>query len=172
MRLQHWAAGQLGATRRSTCVGTFLQALTLSFIVCMQVTDDQLKAIFNSALMAAFPGSSIPGMEPVVGIVHQADKPFAFIEFRVPEMATAALQLSGQVRCLLLAKLCASLMWVAKGCKICNARHDIVCVGPLSSAGHAAWQGHDRAAAAGLRGPSTVSTGSTGTTVVPRSNDT
>lgn len=170
MRLQHWAAGQLGATRRSTCVGTFLQALTLSFIVCMQVTDDQLKAIFNSALMAAFPGSSIPGMEPVVGIVHQADKPFAFIEFRVPEMATAALQLSGQVRCLLLARLCASLM--SKGCKICNAGHDIVCVGPLSSAGHAAWQGHDGAAAAGLRGPSTVSTGSTGTTVVPRSNDT
>ena len=47
-----------------------------------QVTDEQLKAIFNSALMAAFPGSNVPGMEPVVNINKNPEKPFAFIELR------------------------------------------------------------------------------------------
>lgn len=61
------------------------------------VTEEQLKAIFNSALMAAFPGSSIPGMEPVVAITRQSEGRYAFIEFRTPEMATAALQLNNQV---------------------------------------------------------------------------
>jgi len=61
------------------------------------VTEDQLRAIFNSALMAAFPGSNVPGMEPVVAINRHIEGRYAFIEFRTPEMATASLQLSGQV---------------------------------------------------------------------------
>ena len=47
--------------------------------------------------MAAFPGSNVPGMEPVVGIQRNPEQKFAFIECRTPEMATAALQLGGQV---------------------------------------------------------------------------
>jgi splicing factor U2AF subunit len=61
------------------------------------VTEDQLKAIFNSALQAAFPGSSLPGMEPIVGITKPTDGRFYFIEMRTPEMATAAMQLHQQV---------------------------------------------------------------------------
>ena len=47
--------------------------------------------------MAAFPGSNVPGMEPVVSINKNPEGRFAFIELRTPEMATAALQLSQQV---------------------------------------------------------------------------
>ena len=61
------------------------------------MTEEQLRAIFNSALMAAFPGSNLPGMEPVIAINRHPEGTFAFIELRTPEMATAALQLTGQV---------------------------------------------------------------------------
>ena len=61
------------------------------------MTEEQLRAIFNSALMAAFPGSNLPGMEPVIAINRHPEGKFAFIELRTPEMATAALQLTGQV---------------------------------------------------------------------------
>eukprot|EP00798_Chlamydomonas_sp_ICE-L_P000036 gene36-12845_t len=61
------------------------------------VTDAQLRAIFNSALMAAFPGSNVPGMEPVVGINMDGQGRYSFVEFRNPDMATASMQLSGQV---------------------------------------------------------------------------
>ncbi|GAX81705.1 hypothetical protein CEUSTIGMA_g9133.t1 [Chlamydomonas eustigma] len=61
------------------------------------VTEEQLRAIFNSALMAAFPGSNVPGMEPVIGVTKNPDQKFAFVELRTPEMANAAMQLSQQV---------------------------------------------------------------------------
>ena len=61
------------------------------------MTEEQIRAIFNSALLAAFPGSALPGMEPVIAINRNPEGKFAFIELRTPEMATAALQLSNQV---------------------------------------------------------------------------
>ena len=63
-----------------------------------QVSSEPLRAIFNSTLMPAFPGSNLPGMEPVIAVVLPSGGKFALIELRTPEMATAAaLQLSGYV---------------------------------------------------------------------------
>jgi splicing factor U2AF subunit len=57
-----------------------------------------LKQIFNSALMAAFPGSSlVPGAEPVVAVNLHTDGKYAFVELRTPDMASATLALNGQV---------------------------------------------------------------------------
>lgn len=45
-----------------------------------------------------FPESAQPGMEPVISVSMHSDGRYAFVELRTPEMATAALQLSGQVQ--------------------------------------------------------------------------
>lgn len=62
------------------------------------VSEASLRQLFNSALSAAFPDSSRPGMEPVISVSMHSDGRYAFVELRTPEMATAALQLSGQVQ--------------------------------------------------------------------------
>lgn len=62
------------------------------------ISDAMLQQIFNTALMVRFPGSSLPGMEPVIKVNIHKDGRYAFIEMRTPEMATAAMDLSGQVQ--------------------------------------------------------------------------
>ncbi|GMH32560.1 hypothetical protein BSKO_00394 [Bryopsis sp. KO-2023] len=62
------------------------------------VSEAALRQLFNSALSAVFPESAQPGMEPVVSVSMHSDGRYAFVELRTPEMATAALQLSGQVQ--------------------------------------------------------------------------
>lgn len=57
-----------------------------------------LRQLFNSALSAAYPSGGRPGTEPVVSVSMHSDGRYAFVELRSPEMATAALQLSGQVQ--------------------------------------------------------------------------
>ena len=62
------------------------------------VSDMTLRQLFNSALAAAYPNCSRPGSEPVVSVSMHSDGRYAFVELRSPDMATAALQLSGQVQ--------------------------------------------------------------------------
>ncbi|KAF6255344.1 hypothetical protein COO60DRAFT_1535770 [Scenedesmus sp. NREL 46B-D3] len=59
------------------------------------VGEQSLYQVFHSALIAAFPQAGQPGQEPVLKVALNGR--FAFVEFRVPEYATAALQLSGQI---------------------------------------------------------------------------
>ena len=62
------------------------------------VTEDALRQLFNSTMRAAFPAQCPPGMEPVVSVSLHSEGRYAFVELRTPEMASAALQLSNQVR--------------------------------------------------------------------------
>ncbi|GLC45602.1 hypothetical protein PLESTB_001784400 [Pleodorina starrii] len=62
------------------------------------VTDVALRQLFNTTLAAAFPVSG--GAEPVVNVNLHSDGRYAFVEFRTPEMATAALALNAQVQLL------------------------------------------------------------------------
>lgn len=64
------------------------------------VTEDALRQLFNSTMKAAFPEQQIPGMDPVVTVSMHSEGRYAFVELRTPEMASAALQLSGQVQLL------------------------------------------------------------------------
>ena len=64
---------------------------------CVQVTEEQLRAIFNTAIIAAVPGSNLPGMEPFLSFHLHHDGMSAIMELRTPEMATAVMQLSGQM---------------------------------------------------------------------------
>ncbi|GAX82294.1 hypothetical protein CEUSTIGMA_g9723.t1 [Chlamydomonas eustigma] len=59
-------------------------------------TDLMLQQIFNTALGVRFP--STPGLEPVIKVNIHKDGRYAFIELRSPEMATAAMDLNGQVQ--------------------------------------------------------------------------
>eukprot|EP00775_Hariotina_reticulata_P009732 gene9732-9890_t len=59
------------------------------------VTEQSLYQVFHSALVAAFPQASQPGQEPVLKV--NITGRFAFVEFRLAEYATAALQLNGQI---------------------------------------------------------------------------
>ncbi|KIZ01571.1 Splicing factor U2af large subunit B [Monoraphidium neglectum] len=61
------------------------------------VTADALRQVFDSALMAAYPESALPGAAPVVNCNVHKDGKYGFVEFRTPEYATAALQLNGSV---------------------------------------------------------------------------
>lgn len=62
------------------------------------VTDAMLTQIFNTALQVRFPGATVPGMEPVIKTYLHSSGKYAFVEFRNPDMATAALDLNGQVQ--------------------------------------------------------------------------
>lgn len=62
------------------------------------VTDTMLTQIFNTALQVRFPGATVPGMEPVVKTNLHSSGKYAFVELRNPDMATAALDLNGQVQ--------------------------------------------------------------------------
>lgn len=64
------------------------------------VTEDALRQLFNSTMKAAFPEQQIPGMDPVVTVSMHSEGRYAFVELRTPDMASAALQLSGQVQLL------------------------------------------------------------------------
>eukprot|EP00210_Caulerpa_lentillifera_P001788 g1718.t1 len=77
---------------------TRLQQVYVGNLVPGLVSDVALKTLFNSALSAAFPDCRKPGTEPVVSVSMHADGRYAFVELRSPEMATTALQLSGQVQ--------------------------------------------------------------------------
>ena len=63
----------------------------------MQVTEEQLRTVLNRALVSDFPGSNLSGMEAVLSVHFLPRTSSAFIELRTPEMAAAALQLSGKV---------------------------------------------------------------------------
>ena len=67
-------------------------------LVAGLVTEDALRQLFNSTMAAAFPGSMMPGLDAVVSVSLHSEGRYAFVELRTPEMATAALQLSNQVR--------------------------------------------------------------------------
>ena len=67
-------------------------------LVAGLVTEDALRQLFNSTMAAAFPGSMMPGLDPVVSVSLHSEGRYAFVELRTPEMATAALQLSNQAR--------------------------------------------------------------------------
>lgn len=64
------------------------------------ITGEALRTLFNSALAVQFAGYLMPGMDPVINVNLHPEGKYAFVEFRAPEMATAALSLSGQVQLL------------------------------------------------------------------------
>mmetsp|Transcript_2672 Transcript_2672/g.4565 ORF Transcript_2672/g.4565 Transcript_2672/m.4565 type:complete len:515 (-) Transcript_2672:447-1991(-) len=64
------------------------------------VTGEALRTLFNSALAVQFSGFLMPGMDPVINVNMHPEGKYSFVEFRAPEMATAALALSGQVQLL------------------------------------------------------------------------
>ena len=64
------------------------------------VTEEALRQLFNSTMKAAFPEQQIPGADPVVSVSMHSEGRYAFVELRTPDMASAALQLSGQVQLL------------------------------------------------------------------------
>lgn len=59
-----------------------------------------MRQLFNSTMKAAFPEQQTPGLDPVVSVSMHSEGRYAFVELRSPEMASAALQLSGQVQLL------------------------------------------------------------------------
>ena len=69
----------------------------LPHLSCLQVTKKQLHAIFTSALTAGF--NLLSGTEPVVAVSFDRNTRgrFARLDLQSPEMADAAVQLSGQV---------------------------------------------------------------------------
>ncbi|KAG1656470.1 hypothetical protein FOA52_005629 [Chlamydomonas sp. UWO 241] len=62
------------------------------------VSEAILAQIFNTALSVRFPGSTTPGLEPVVRVQVHKDGRFGFVELRTAEMASAAMDLNGQVQ--------------------------------------------------------------------------
>lgn len=90
--LQQQAASAVAAaskTQREVYVGNLAQGM---------VTNDMLRQLFNTALMAAFPDKCAPGLEPVVNCSVHTEGRYAFVELRTSEMSTASLQLNGQVQ--------------------------------------------------------------------------
>ena len=59
---------------------------------------DMLRQLFNSTMAAAFPDMVAPGYEAVVTVSVHTEGRYAFVELRTAEMATASLQLTGQVQ--------------------------------------------------------------------------
>lgn len=64
------------------------------------VTEDALRQLFNNTMAAAFPDQMVSGLDAVVNVSMHSEGRYSFVELRTPEMATAALQLSGQVQLL------------------------------------------------------------------------
>ena len=62
------------------------------------VAEDALRQLFNSTMRAAFPDKIVMNLDPVVAVSLHSEGRYAFVELRTPEMATASLQLSNQVR--------------------------------------------------------------------------
>jgi splicing factor U2AF subunit len=92
--LQQQAASAVLAaskTQREVYVGNLTAGL---------VTGDMLRQLFNSTMAAAFPDMAQPGYDPVVNVNVHTDGRYAFVELRTPDMASASLQLNGQVQLL------------------------------------------------------------------------
>ncbi|KAG2437667.1 hypothetical protein HYH02_011047 [Chlamydomonas schloesseri] len=64
------------------------------------VTDVALRQLFNATLLAAFPPTAPGEPDPVSNVNLHSEGRYAFVEFRSPEMATAALALNNQVQLL------------------------------------------------------------------------
>eukprot|EP00198_Chlamydomonas_reinhardtii_P010030 XP_001699367.1 predicted protein [Chlamydomonas reinhardtii] len=64
------------------------------------VTDVALRQLFNATLLAAFPPTQPGEADPVANVNLHSEGRYAFVEFRSPEMATAALALNNQVQLL------------------------------------------------------------------------
>lgn len=61
-----------------------------------KVTDQALRQLFDSALSTAFPDIA-QGHAPCLNVAMHSEGRYAFVELATPAMATAALQLSGQL---------------------------------------------------------------------------
>ncbi|GLI69369.1 hypothetical protein VaNZ11_013962 [Volvox africanus] len=92
MVLQQQAASAAAASAKTQ------RELYIGNLVPGAVTDVALRQLFNTTLAAAFPVTG--GAEPVVNVNLHSDGRYAFVEFRTPEMATAALALNAQVQLL------------------------------------------------------------------------
>ena len=88
------------AQGKETDILSRLEQIYVGNLVQGLVTEDALRQLFNSTMKAAFPEQQIPGMDPVVTVSMHSEGRYAFVELRTPEMASAALQLSGQVQLL------------------------------------------------------------------------
>jgi len=92
--LQQQASSAVAAaskTQREVYIGNLVGGM---------VTEDALRQLFNNTMAAAFPEQMVAGMDAVVNVSMHSEGRYAFVELRTPEMATAALQLSGQVQLL------------------------------------------------------------------------
>ncbi|EFJ49883.1 hypothetical protein VOLCADRAFT_89331 [Volvox carteri f. nagariensis] len=92
MVLQQQAASAAAASAKTQ------RELYIGNLVPGAVTDVALRQLFNTTLVAAFPVTG--SAEPVVNVNLHSDGRYAFVEFRTPEMATAALALNAQVQLL------------------------------------------------------------------------
>ncbi|KAL4419535.1 hypothetical protein ABPG77_005766 [Micractinium sp. CCAP 211/92] len=84
------AVAAASKTQREVYVGNLTAGL---------VTADMLRQLFNSTMAAAFPDMA-EGADPVVTVSVHTEGKYAFVELRTAEMATASLQLNGQVQLL------------------------------------------------------------------------
>lgn len=68
-------------------------------VACLQgkVTEQSLRDLFDQALSSVFPNLVVPGVPPCISVAMHSEGRYAFVELATPEMATAALSLSGQL---------------------------------------------------------------------------
>ena len=66
------------------------------FLLQGKVTEQSLRQLFDAALATAFPHIAA-GRPPVMNVAMHSEGRYAFVELASPEMATASLQLSGQL---------------------------------------------------------------------------
>lgn len=58
---------------RPTCACALLLQVYVGNLVPGALNDSMLTQIFNTALMVRFPGSNVPGMEPVIKVRKGVD---------------------------------------------------------------------------------------------------
>lgn len=61
-----------------------------------KVTEQSLRQLFDQALASAFP-HLVTNVPPCMSVAMHSEGRYAFVELATPEMATAALSLSGQL---------------------------------------------------------------------------
>lgn len=89
--LQQQAASAIAAaskTQREVYVGGLVPGV---------VTEQMLRELFRTTLTSTFPEKCKGGIDPVISINMSPEGKFCFVELMSAEMATACLQLSGQV---------------------------------------------------------------------------
>lgn len=74
-----------------------LRTILPSTLLQGKVTEQTLRQLFNEALSTTFPHLLTPGVQPCLSVAMHSEGRYAFVELATPEMATAALQLSGQL---------------------------------------------------------------------------